>query len=131
MMIRTEKSAYLVACGARAITWIGTAMLGHRTEAWDAPPYWVAAYPALALVLAWISFEMPLRPWRWVLAAMFTQAAVLFLSNPSGNLLPLGEERPADVSQRESLDETSDVGSCDSVVSARVRRHFTCRPHLK
>jgi len=90
MIIHTEKSAYLVACGAGAITWIGTALLGDRTEAWDASLYWVAAYPALALVLAWISFEMPLRPWRWVLAAMFTQAAALFLSNPSGNLLPLG-----------------------------------------
>ena len=90
MIIRTEKSAYLYACGAGAITWIGTALLGHRSEAWDASLYWVAAYPALALVLAWTSFEMPLRPWRWVLAAMFTQAAALFLSNPSGNLLPLG-----------------------------------------
>ncbi len=90
MIIRTEKSAYLVACAAGAITWIGTALLGHRTEAWDASLYWVAAYPVLALVLAWISFEVPSRPWRWVLAAMFSQAAVLFLSNPSGNLLPLG-----------------------------------------
>jgi hypothetical protein len=53
-------------------------------------PYWVAAYPALALVLAWISYEIPARPWRWVLAAMFTQAAALFLSSPSGGLLPLG-----------------------------------------
>jgi hypothetical protein len=33
---------------------------------------------------------MPSRPWRWVLAAMFTQAAILFLSDPSANLLPLG-----------------------------------------
>jgi hypothetical protein len=90
MIIRTEKSAYLVACAAGAITWIAAALLGHRREAWDASLYWVAAYPALALVLAWISFEMPLRPWRWVLAAMFTQAAVLFLSDPSGSLLPLG-----------------------------------------
>ena len=90
MIIRAEKSAYLVACGAGAITWVGTALLVHRTEAWDASLYWVAAYPALGLVIAWISFQMPLRPWRWVLAAMFTQAAVLFLSNPSGNLLPLG-----------------------------------------
>jgi hypothetical protein len=90
MIIRTEKSAYLAACAAGATTWIVTAVLGHRREAWDASLYWVAAYPALALVLAWISFEMPLRPWRWVLAAMFTQAAVLFLSNPTANLLPLG-----------------------------------------
>jgi hypothetical protein len=90
MIIRTEKSAYLVACAAGAITWIATALLGHRREAWDAALYWVAAYPALALALAWISFEMPLRPWRWVLAAMFTQAAVLFFSDPSANLLPLG-----------------------------------------
>lgn len=90
MIVRTEKSAYLYACGAGAITWIGTGLLSHRTEAWDASLYWVAAYPALALVLAWISYEMPARPWRWPFAAMFTQAAVLFLSNPSGNLLPLG-----------------------------------------
>ncbi len=90
MVIHTEKSAYLCACAAGAITWIATTLLSHRSEAWDASLYWVAAYPALGLVLAWISFEMPLRPWRWVLAAMFTQAAVLFLSDPSGNLLPLG-----------------------------------------
>ena len=90
LIIRTEKSAYLYASGAGAITWIGTALLSHRTEAWDASLYWVAAYPALALVLAWIAYEMPARPWRWVLAAMFTQAGALFLSNPSGGLLPLG-----------------------------------------
>lgn len=90
MVIHTEKSAYLYACAAGAIAWIGTTLLTHRSEAWDASLYWVAAYPTLGLVLAWISFEMPLRPWRWVLAAMFTQAGVLFLSDPSGNLLPLG-----------------------------------------
>jgi hypothetical protein len=82
--------AYLYACGAGAITWIGAALLSHRTEAWDAPLYWVAAYPALGLVLGWISFKMPVRPWRWVFAAMCAQAVVLFLSNPAGNLLPLG-----------------------------------------
>ncbi|HET7853859.1 MAG TPA: hypothetical protein VFM04_05320 [Candidatus Methylomirabilis sp.] len=90
MIIHTERSAYLYACAAGAITWIATAQLGHRREAWDASLYWVAAYPALGLVLAWISFEMPLRPWRWVFTAMFSQAAILFLSDPSGNLLPLG-----------------------------------------
>lgn len=90
MIIRTEKAAYLYACAAGAITWIGTALLSHRTEAWDASLYWVAAYPALALVLAWISYEIPARPCRWVLAAMFTQAAALFFSNPSAGLLPLG-----------------------------------------
>lgn len=90
MTIRTEKTAYVYACGAGAITWIGVALLSHRTEAWDASLYWIAAYPGLALVLAWISFNVPVRPWRWVLAAMCTQAAALFFSKPSGGLLPLG-----------------------------------------
>src|SRR5213594_4328722 len=90
MTNNSDRSAYAYACVVGPIVWIATSLLTQRQEAWDSPLYWAFAYPVLAMAVALITLKVPRRPWRWALVIMLAQAPVLFASNPSGNLLPLG-----------------------------------------
>jgi len=84
------KYAYLAAVIGGAVLWLATMGLSGRTEAWDSPLYWSAAYP-LAIVLAGVlGYRVPEKPWRWGLAVMLVQAVVLALTASGFGLLPLG-----------------------------------------
>ena len=90
MTNNSDRSAYAYACVVGPLVWIATSLLTQRQEAWDSLLYWGFAYPVLAMAVALITLKVPRRPWRWALVIMLAQAPVLFVSNPSGNLLPLG-----------------------------------------
>lgn len=73
-----------------AASWFMVAKLGGRREAWDSELYWSMFMPALAIVIAGVSWFIPVRPWRWAFLPFLGQAAAAFIQNPTANLLPLG-----------------------------------------
>ena len=82
--------AYLIAAAAGAGGWLYITITTGRSEAWDAGSYFVVFLPAIIVVTALLGFFCPRRVWRWPATAFGSQALVLFLSNPTGGLLPLG-----------------------------------------
>ncbi|HEX5046153.1 MAG TPA: hypothetical protein VFX89_03450 [Gammaproteobacteria bacterium] len=82
---------YAVALGAGAAAWLITALLGGRSEAWDSPWYWSAAYPLCIALAGVLGYLEPARPWRWALATMLVQpVAMILTADGSFGLLPLG-----------------------------------------
>jgi hypothetical protein len=60
-----------------ALLWLITAEISGRREAWDAPLYWVVAYPLSMILAGGLAYCVPDKPWRWGLAVMLAQAVVL------------------------------------------------------
>jgi hypothetical protein len=90
MTTLSSKSAYALAAIAGAAGWVLVSDLGGRREAWDSPLYFAWFLPSLCLVVAGISFFAPERPWRWASTPFAAQAVVVFVQNPTANLMPLG-----------------------------------------
>ena len=87
----TSRDAYLAAIATGAVLWQGSALLSGRREAWDAPLYWMLAYPLGLVAAGVIAHYHPQRAWRWGLALMWTQAVVMTLTSGGDfGLLPLG-----------------------------------------
>jgi hypothetical protein len=83
--------SYSVALAGGALAWLLTMVVSGRTEAWDSPVYWSAAYPACLALAAAQAYFTPDRPWRWALAIMLVQPLVMIVtSGGSFGLLPLG-----------------------------------------
>ena len=82
--------AYLIAATAGAGGWLYISITTGRSEAWDTGSYFTLLLPEIMLVTALLGFFFPRRVWRWPATAFASQALVLFLSNPTGGLLPLG-----------------------------------------
>ncbi|HWK75318.1 MAG TPA: hypothetical protein VNQ81_13660 [Povalibacter sp.] len=82
--------AHAAAIVGGAILWLATAAISGRTEAWDSPLYWIAAYPLSILLAGFLGYSAPERPWRWGLGVMLVQAVVLVVSGSDFGLLPLG-----------------------------------------
>lgn len=82
--------AYAGAIGGGAILWLVTAAISGKTEAWDSSLYWTAAYPLAIALAGGLGYWAPERPWRWGLAVMLAQAAVLAVTSADFSLLPLG-----------------------------------------
>jgi len=82
--------AYLIAATAGAGGWLWISAATGRREAWDSTSYFAVFLPALIAVTALLGFFFPRRIWRWPATAFASQALVLFVSNPTGDLLPLG-----------------------------------------
>ena len=82
--------AYAIAIGGGAGLWLATALISGRTEAWDSALYWLAAYPLSIVLAGWLAHQQPKDPWRWALAVMWSQTAVLAIMSGSFGLLPLG-----------------------------------------
>ena len=82
--------AYLIAATAGAGGWLYITITTGRNEAWDTGSYFAIFLPAIILVSALLGFFFPRRVWRWPATAFGSQALVLFVSNPTGGLLPLG-----------------------------------------
>jgi hypothetical protein len=82
--------AYTAALLAGTVLWSVTAALAGRREPWDWAGYWTVAYPLALLLAAVLGYAFPTRPWRWAVALMFTQAAVMAAHGAGLSLLPLG-----------------------------------------
>lgn len=89
-MKNNAKSAYAVATIGGAILWLATAAISGRTEAWDSALYWPVAYPLAVGLAGYLGYRVPERPWRWGLAVMLAQAAMLLVSASDLSLWPLG-----------------------------------------
>lgn len=82
---------YVAALGGGALLWVATMVASGRSEAWDSPLYWSAAYPLCIALAALRGYVAPERPWRWALAVMLVQPVVMvFTSGSDFSLLPLG-----------------------------------------
>ena len=82
--------AYVIAAIAGAGGWLYITITTGRSEAWDTGSYFVVFLPAIIVVTALLGFFFPQRVWSWPATAFGSQALVMFLSNPTGGLLPLG-----------------------------------------
>ena len=86
---QSTRTLYVALAGGAAL-WIVTMAATGRSEAWDSPWYWEAAYPLCIALAALLGYLTPLRPWRWGFAVIMVQApVVMFTSGNSWNLLPL------------------------------------------
>jgi peptidoglycan/LPS O-acetylase OafA/YrhL len=66
-------------------------LVSGRREAWDAPAYWIVAYPAAILACAWLGYAYPERTWRWPLILFEFQFVAMCIRNGElGNLWPFG-----------------------------------------
>lgn len=81
---------YAIAVGAGVLLWVLATAASGRREAWDSALYWTLAYPLSVAVAGYLGYLHPDRPWRWGLAVILAQAAVLTLFTASRGLLPLG-----------------------------------------
>jgi hypothetical protein len=86
----TDAQAYATAAASGAALWIAVTVISGRREAWDAPLYWTAAYPAGIAVAGVLGYLAPTRPWRWSLTLMSAQAVAMSVTAASFGLLPLG-----------------------------------------
>ncbi len=82
--------AYAVAIAAGAALWLATSYATGKSEPWDSSAYWTVAYPVAIALSGGLGFAFPQRPWRWALAVMLSQAAVMILAGAGLGLLPLG-----------------------------------------
>lgn len=90
MNVLSPRSAYVAAAVSGVALWGAATIVSGRTEAWDSPLYWVAAYPAGIVVSFVLGYLAPERPWRWAVTLMWCQAATLAVLASSFGLLPLG-----------------------------------------
>jgi hypothetical protein len=86
----SDKQAYCIAAAGGAILWVATTVVSGRSEAWDSPLYWSAAYPLGIAIAGVLGYAATARPWRWGLALMLAQALTLAIMTFSFGLLPLG-----------------------------------------
>lgn len=76
---------------AGALLWFVSAFVSGRREAWDAPFYWMIAFPASLAVCAALGWRFPQRPWRWALLLFQGQFIAMCMRNGEvGSLAPLG-----------------------------------------
>jgi hypothetical protein len=81
---------YAVSMILGAIIWISISFLVGEDEAWDSKYYFLYGLPLMMFASGVFGYIKPKRPWRWGIAIVFSQALVLWLKNPTANLLPLG-----------------------------------------
>ena len=90
MTDNATKTAYFVAIAAGIALWLAATALGGRREAWDSSLYWAVAYPVSILLAGGLGYWVPIKPWRWGLAVMLSQAVALAFVSSSFSMLPLG-----------------------------------------
>ena len=91
MISRASVVGYGVACAASASVWFGIALAFGKLEAWDHPLYFQVGLPCLAVVVLGLGYALPVRPWRWALAAGAAQVVSAIILHPAlGPLAPLG-----------------------------------------
>ena len=89
-MTKSLTFPYGISLAAGACAWIGISIVSGHSEAWDSSLYWIVGIPFLVLVTVGICYTYPNRAWRWPLMMAIGQAGIAFMTNPTGNLLPIG-----------------------------------------
>ena len=84
------RSAAAIAAAFGAAGWLAIGLLTHRTEAWDSEYYFSWFFPSLAVVMVGLGYFAPDRPGRLAFLPFAGQAVVMFVRNPTANLMPLG-----------------------------------------
>jgi hypothetical protein len=88
---RSPVAPVAIAVALGMALWLGASWISGRREAWDAPVYWVIAYPLALLAAAGLGYAYPDRPKLAALALFAAQFAAMCLRNGElGNLWPLG-----------------------------------------
>ena len=82
--------AALLMFGLGAASWIVIGKVSGRREPWDSELYFSVFMPAMAVVIALVSWFIPRKFWRWAFLPFLGQAVAAFIQNPTANLLPLG-----------------------------------------
>ena len=83
--------AFVVAAVIGVTLWFAASTLAGRREAWDAPSYWIGAYPLAIGMAGVLGFVYPERPWRWTLVLFESQFVAMCVRNGElGGLWPLG-----------------------------------------
>jgi hypothetical protein len=91
MSTRKPIAPIAIALTAGLVLWFVTSLLVGKREPWDAPAYWVVAYPLGILICAFLGYAYPERSWRWVLVLFETQFFAMCARNGElGGLWPLG-----------------------------------------
>ena len=88
--MKKEMALYVIAAASGVSVWVALCAVSGRREAWDSSMYFTLGIPALCIIAACLAFIQPVRPWRWSIIPMFSQAAWMILSQGPGNLLPIG-----------------------------------------
>jgi hypothetical protein len=69
---------------------VATSAISGKAEPWDAPIYWTVSYPLAIALSGLLGYAFPQRPWRWAVAVIFVQMAVMVIGGSGFGLLPLG-----------------------------------------
>jgi hypothetical protein len=86
-----SRAAFVFATVTGVALWFLASLLTAKREPWDAPAYWVIAYPLAIAVCAWLGYRFPDRPWRWALLLFESQLLAMCVRNGElGNFWPLG-----------------------------------------
>lgn len=91
-LVNSRQSLYLYILSMifGAIIWIGISYLVGKIEAWDSRYYFLYGLPSMMLMTGVLGYIETIRPWRWGISIVASQALILGLKNPTANLLPLG-----------------------------------------
>jgi len=79
-----------IAAGIGAFVWLAIVALSGRREAWDSPLYFSLGLPAVAAACFALGWRFRRHAWRWGVAAMTAQLAVLLATASDLGLFPLG-----------------------------------------
>ena len=90
MTPRDTAAAFALSLFGGLLIWTLSAFLFQVREPWDAPSYWVTAYPAAILISAGLGALYPTRSWRWAVTVIFSQLVVMIAGGSDFSLLPLG-----------------------------------------
>lgn len=81
---------WTLAIAAGAATWIVTAVASGKREAWDGALYFAAGLPVLVGACFALGWHFRRQAWRWGVAAIGAQMAIMVASSDELNLFPLG-----------------------------------------
>ena len=81
---------YVISALSGLSIWITLSFISGKNEAWDSPLYDSYGIPLMSLITGILGFVLPIRPYRWGIAMVASQAVFLVFIKPTANLLPLG-----------------------------------------
>jgi hypothetical protein len=82
---------FAIAVASGMALWFAASLASGPREAWDAAPYWVAAYPLALLAAACLGYACPERAKRLAVVLFAAQFVAMCIRNGElGNLWPLG-----------------------------------------
>ena len=83
-------AAIVAGAAAGAFVWLWCADFDGKREGWDDARWFGIGLPLLAALCLLLGYLMPVRTWRWAIAPVAAQVAILVIQKPGASLLPLG-----------------------------------------